>query len=81
MVLEMLNQRVRGVGALESIVGKRVLVSIPHIPTQAELAQRRRWRVWLVVSILALAVLGVVLLHFFYMPFDLLLMKAMSRFG
>lgn len=81
MVLEMLNQRVRGVGALESIVGKRVLVSIPHISTQAELAQRRRWRVWLVVSILALAVLGVVLLHFFYMPFDLLLMKAMSRFG
>lgn len=81
MVLEMLNQRVRGVGALESIVGKRVLVSIPHIPTQAELAQRRRWRVWLVVAFLALAVLGVVLLHFFYMPFDLLLMKAMSRFG
>ncbi|MDR0209371.1 MAG: lipopolysaccharide biosynthesis protein [Pseudomonas putida] len=81
MVLEMLNQRVRGVGALESIVGKRVLVSIPHIPTQAELAQRRRWRVWLVIAFLALAVLAGVLLHFFYMPFDLLLMKAMSRFG
>ncbi|MFV3380064.1 MULTISPECIES: GumC family protein [Pseudomonas] len=81
MVLEMLNQRVRGVGALESIVGKRVLVSIPHISTQAELAQRRRWRVWLVIAFLALAVLAGVLLHFFYMPFDLLLMKAMSRFG
>ena len=80
MVLEMLNQRVRGVGPWKHR-GQAGLVSIPHIPTQAELAQRRRWRVWLVVSILALAVLGVVLLHFFYMPFDLLLMKAMSRFG
>jgi len=81
MLLEMLNQRVRGVGALESIVGKRVLVSIPHIPTQAELARRRKWRVMLVVASLVLALLGAVLLHFFYIPFDLLLMKAMSRFG
>lgn len=80
MLLEMLNQRVRGAGALESVLGKRVLVSVPFIATQAELARRRQWRVGLIIA----GVLGVgvvlLLIHLFYMPLDLLLFRTMARF-
>ena len=49
MLLEMLSQRVRGVEALGSVVGRRVLVSIPYIHTKAELARRKKWRTLLIV--------------------------------
>ncbi|MDD2046724.1 GumC family protein [Pseudomonas putida] len=80
MLLEMLNQRVRGVGALESVVGRRVLVAIPYIPTQADLAQRKKWRKLLLLAGLVLVAILMVLVHVFYMPLDLLLFKAMARF-
>ncbi|MGV2832525.1 GumC family protein [Pseudomonas shirazensis] len=80
MLMEMLNQRVRGVGALESVVGKRVLVAVPFIATQAELAKRRRWRVLAVLAALALVAIMLLMVHLFYMPLDLLLYKAMARF-
>ncbi|MDZ3991734.1 GumC family protein [Pseudomonas sp. Teo4] len=80
MLLEMLNQRVRGVGALENVVGKRVLVAVPFISTQAELAQRRRWRTLVIVAGLLLVAIMLAMVHLFYMPLDLLLFKAMARF-
>lgn len=80
MLLELLNQRVRGVGALENVVGRRVLVAIPFIPTQADLAQRKKWRTLLIIAGLVLMAIMLVLVHVFYMPLDLLLFKAMARF-
>lgn len=80
MLLEMLNSRVRGVGALESVLGRRVLVAIPVIYTQAELAQRKKWRKLLIIAGCLLLAIVLVLVHFFYMPLDLLLFKAMARF-
>ncbi|TDF84123.1 Wzz/FepE/Etk N-terminal domain-containing protein [Pseudomonas sp. H9] len=80
MLLEMLKSRVRGVGALESVLGKRVLVAIPYISTQAELAQRKKWRKLMVVAALVLVAIMLVILHMFYMPLDLLLFKALARF-
>ena len=81
MLLEMLNQRVRGVGALENLLGKRVLVAIPYIDTRADVARRKRWRNWLILAALALAAIMVVLVHVFYMPLDVLLFKVISRFA
>ncbi|MNF02282.1 hypothetical protein D3C80_2014100 [compost metagenome] len=80
MLLEMLNQRVRGVGALESVLGKRVLVAVPFISTKAEVARRRRWQLLLVLAGFLLVAIMVVIVHVFYMPLDLLLFKAMARF-
>ncbi|NES09560.1 lipopolysaccharide biosynthesis protein, partial [Pseudomonas laurentiana] len=80
MFLEMLNQRIRGVEALASVLGKRVLVAIPYITTQADLARRRKWRTLLIVTGVLLITLMLVLLHVFYMPLDLLIIKAMARF-
>ncbi|MFJ4113354.1 GumC family protein [Pseudomonas sp. NPDC089758] len=80
MLLEMLNQRIRGVGALESVLGKRVLVAVPYISTQADVARRRKWRVLLAIAGLLLIAMLMVVVHVFYMPLDLLLFKAMARF-
>ncbi|MFJ4386332.1 GumC family protein [Pseudomonas sp. NPDC089408] len=81
MLLEMLNQRVRGVGALESLLGKRVLVALPYIDTRADVARRKRWRNRLILAALALAAIMIVLVHVFYMPLDVLLFKVISRFA
>lgn len=80
MLLEMLNQRVRGVGALENVLGKRVLVAVPYIPTQADLAKRRKWRLLLIIAGLVLVAMLMLVVHLFYMPLDVLLFKAMARF-
>ncbi|WP_338523227.1 Wzz/FepE/Etk N-terminal domain-containing protein [Pseudomonas batumici] len=81
MLLEMLNQRVRGAEALASVLGRRILVAIPYIYTRAELARRKQWRTRLIVSGVVIIVLFLVLLHFFYMPLDLLMFKALGRFA
>jgi len=80
MLLEMLNQRVRGVEALTSVLGKRVLGTIPYIHTKAELARRKRWRQLLILGGVVLIAVLLVLVHLFYMPLDLLVFKALARF-
>ena len=81
MLLELINPRVRGAEALASVLGKRVLVSIPYIHTRAELARRKQWRVRLVIIGLVIFTIFLVLVHFLYMPLDLLMIKALGRFA
>ncbi|KDD69079.1 GumC family protein [Pseudomonas mandelii] len=81
MLIEMMSQRVRGAQALASVLGRRVLVSIPYIHTKAELARRRKWRMLLIVCGVATIAIFLVLLHFLYMPLDLLMFKALGRFA
>jgi polysaccharide chain length determinant protein (PEP-CTERM system associated) len=80
MLLEMMNQRVRGAEALASVLGRRVLVAIPYIHTKAELARRKQWRTRLIVSGVVIVALFLVLVHLLYMPLDLLMFKALGRF-
>jgi polysaccharide chain length determinant protein (PEP-CTERM system associated) len=80
MLLEMMSQRVRGVAALTSVLGRRVLVAIPYIHTQAELSRRRKWRMLLIVSGVVMVTVLLVLVHLFYMPLDLLIFKTLARF-
>lgn len=81
MLLEMFNQRIRGVGALENLLGRRVLVALPYIDTKADVARRKRWRNWLLLAALVLVAILMVLVHVFYLPLDVLLFKVMSRFA
>ncbi|MEZ1314566.1 Wzz/FepE/Etk N-terminal domain-containing protein [Pseudomonas fluorescens] len=81
MLLELINPRVRGAEALASVLGKRVLVSIPYIHTRAELARRKQWRVRLIIIGVVLFALFLVLVHFLYMPLDVLMIKALGRFA
>ena len=80
MLLEMLNQRVRGVEALASVLGRRVLGTIPYIHTKAELAHRKRLRRFLILCGFVLIACLLILVHFFYMPVDEMVFKALARF-
>jgi hypothetical protein len=64
MLLEMLNQRVRGVEALTSVLGRRVLGTIPYIHTKAELERSKRLRTLLILCGFVLIACLLVLLHF-----------------
>jgi polysaccharide chain length determinant protein (PEP-CTERM system associated) len=81
MLIEMMSQRVRGAQALAAVLGRRVLVSIPYIHTKAELSRRRKWRTLLIVCGAVTIAIFLVLLHFLYMPLDLLMFKALGRFA
>jgi hypothetical protein len=81
MLLEMLSSRVRGAEALASVLGKRVLVSIPYIHTMAEQERRKKWRTRLIVCAVLLFVILLVLVHFLYMPLDQLAFKTLGRFA
>lgn len=80
MLLETLNQRVRGSEALAILIRQRVLVTIPYIATQGEAERRKQWlkRVLIFAAIALVALLA--LLHFLYLPLDILMMKLLARF-
>lgn len=80
-MLETLNQRIRGIGALAALTGQRPLAVIPYITTRDEIARRKR-RFWLLAIIALLAVIAsAILLHVMYMPLDVMLLKLVARFG
>jgi polysaccharide chain length determinant protein (PEP-CTERM system associated) len=80
-LLEMLNQRVRGPRALAQILRQPPLAMIPYISTKAEIKRRKR-RLWLAAGcFLVLVSILIALMHFFYMPLDLLMLKVVARFG
>lgn len=81
MLLEMMSSRVRGAEALASVLGRRVLVSIPYIHTMAELERRKKWRTRLIVCGIVLFAILLVLVHFLYMPLDQLAYKTLGRFA
>lgn len=80
-MLEMLNQRIRGVDTLAALTSQRPLAAIPYITTKDEISRRKR-RLWLLVILLLLAIAAsAALVHFTYMSLDILLLKLISRFG
>jgi polysaccharide biosynthesis transport protein len=80
MLLETMNQRVRGADALAAVLRRRVLVTIPFIPTQSELSRRKRWIKRLLIAAAVSLVVLLVLVNFLYMPLDILMMKLLARF-
>lgn len=80
-LLESMNQRIRGAEALTQLMRLRPLVVIPYITTRDEIARHKRRLVWVGVSMLFMAAISAALLHFMYMPLDVLMLKIFARFG
>lgn len=81
MVLESINQRVRGVQALSALTGNPPLVAIPYITTRQELRKRRdpkKLRIAIAAAVLAL-VAALLAVHFLYKPLDILMYKILGR--
>lgn len=71
-LLELLDKRVRGQGALISVVNSKPLVVIPYINTQAELRQKKNMirLASIVLFILIALIVGLAVTHFFVTPLD-----------
>jgi len=79
-LLETLNQRIRGKGALTAVVGFSPLVEIPYITTSDELVRRKTLIVRGATSLVVLLVISLIVVHFAYMELDLLFYKILARF-
>lgn len=79
MLLETMNQRIRGSEALTHVLGYRPLAIIPYLTIQEDLERKKR--ILKLAMVTALSVLLVVLLalHFLYIPIDELIIKILAR--
>ena len=80
-LLEMLNQRIRGKGALTAILGYSPLVEIPYIITSNEAIRRKTIILRGIIGLVVCLVISLIVIHFAYMELDLLLYKILARLG
>lgn len=80
IALESIDKRVRTEEQLTSILNIEPLVVIPYIKTFDEVERKRRFTILFVVLSGAVILLGLGILHLFYMPLDILLVKVISKF-
>jgi succinoglycan biosynthesis transport protein ExoP len=76
-----LDKSIRDSDTLEKIVGSPPLIEIPYIETIQERSAHKRRLVIAAAGVVSAAILGIVLLHFLYMPLDMLIYKIAARFG
>ena len=80
-MLETLDNSVRGVKALGLLVNVPVLAAIPYLETDRE-SGRRRLRMWITIaSIIAVLATAALLVHFLWMPLDVLWYRAAAPPG
>jgi succinoglycan biosynthesis transport protein ExoP len=80
-LLEKMDTTIRGRGDLFDLTGIPPLALVPHIGTQADFRAARR-RMWLAAGTSAAALcVAVVLVHFFYLPLDVLWFNVARRLG
>jgi polysaccharide biosynthesis transport protein len=81
VLLESLRERVRGIRQIAALWGAPPLVAIPVIPVAAERAQRRRQMLAMAGGGALAGCFVLVLVHFLFLPLDVIVMKAMVRMG
>lgn len=79
LLLEVLNQRIRGKGALTAILGQSPLVEIPYIITSGEQLERKTLIKKSVIGFVLFFVISLIVVHFAYMELDLLFYKILAR--
>lgn len=80
MLMESLDQRVRGVEFLTSVVGFRPIGIVPYIKTQAELSKNKGRYKYAIIAFLLFLIILLSLVHFILVPLDMLFYKIMAKF-
>ncbi len=78
-LLEMMNPRIRGAGVLGAIAHQRPLVVVPYIPTKDEQGRKKRNMNFIVAGVVVGVIVALLVLHFAYMPLDMLWYKLIAR--
>ncbi|HUQ38261.1 MAG TPA: hypothetical protein VM144_17970 [Aestuariivirga sp.] len=79
--LEILNQSVRTSVDISKALNRYPLVVIPYIATQQEGRRKVGRLVLAMILAVVLGLLGLLAIHFFYMPLELLFAKVFTRLG
>ena len=81
MAMETLNKRIRGVEALTHVLGSRPLGVIPYLPIAEDGIRRKRLLKQAIIAAIVTLIASLVVIHFLYMPVDVLFVKILSRFN
>lgn len=81
MALETLNKRIRGAEALTHVLGSRPLGVIPYLPIAEDGIRRKRLLKQAIIAAIVTLIASLVVIHFLYMPVDVLFIKILSRFN
>ncbi len=81
VLLELMDQRVRGAGLLAHIARQQPLASIPYIVTPRERRRRGLRRVLSLLALVGVAAAAAALIHYFYRPLGLILMQIVALVG
>ena len=80
-LLEILNQKIRGKGALAAAIKQDVLVEIPYITTKDERVKHKMIIVRGSMGLFVFFIISLFVIHFAYMGLDLLFYKILARLG
>jgi len=81
ILLELMNEVIRGPKALERITGMQAIVVIPYIETPIDRELRTRRKKIIGVIVIGLLLLGILITHLAIMPLDLIWVKVMLKLG
>jgi len=81
VLLELMNEVIRGAKALERHTGMQAIVVIPYIETPLDRVLRSRRKKLIVIVLVVLFILAIAITHFFVMPLDVIWEKAMMKMG
>jgi len=81
VLLELMNEVIRGAKALERHTGMQAIVVIPYIETPLDRVLRSRRKKLIVIVLVVLFILAIAITHFFVMPLDVIWAKAMMKMG
>lgn len=79
LLVEMLDQSVRGLTRLERILQHETMVAIPYIQTEKEIRNKKRRLIALFILFVIACIGAAVAVHMFYKPLDLLMYKILNR--
>ncbi len=79
MVLESMNKRIRGVDALTAFLSTAPLVVIPYIQTEQEITRKKVFVKWGFAGAGIFVLIALVLVNFFVMPLEIIMIKLFAR--
>ena len=79
-IRENLNTTVKNTAELSRSTGLPVLANVPLLETEEDLQRQKRRKIMMVGIILAIIAVGLVLINYFIMPLDILIIKLQRRF-
>jgi polysaccharide biosynthesis transport protein len=81
LVLESINASVRSAEALNAITNVRTMVTIPYIYTLSEVRRKKYLYKYISIGLVGFISITLLLIHFLWMPLDLLMVKLLNRFS